>query len=463
MSSRASGQSRPESRDGARAPADGGWPFIALAVTPIWGFLALSRVLFYAIERMRYPDLVPPVSTDALQGTLLLPFVILGGWAVLAAWRRWNRVAGIATLIVSASLFASAARPVYGVAMWMLGNGDATTSWFHFMNPSAPGFWYMWLANAVEYAVLYISCVTAAIGLLAYRSLSRERALRAEMEMRATRERLRALRTQINPHFLFNTLNIIASMETARSPALTGAIARLGEFLQRSLAAAEDEEHSIAAELACISSYLQIEAMRHPDRIASHVQVEPHCTGQIVPTLILLPLVENAVKHGLRSPHSRVLVEVRARLASGILELTVRNPCDTRPPTQPRHSDGGRGLRLVQDRLAMHFNGRATLDAGSARPGEYVVLVRMPVDDDEEPVITWENGACSEPKFRVPSLFGSRDSVCRTYRTGTTVRLGRKRAGESWALRVLKYLVLKFEANSILLRSGGSQCTTTFL
>jgi hypothetical protein len=73
------------------------------------------------------------------------------------------------------------------------------------------------------------------------------------------------------------------------------------------------------------------------------------------------------------------------------------------------------------------------------------------------------NGACPEPRVRFPSLFRSRDSVCRTYRIGTTVRLGRKRAGESSALRVLKYLVLKFEPGSILLRLGGSQCITTFL
>lgn len=383
-----------ETRDSALA--HGGWPFVARVVTPIWAFLALSRALFYMIEQMRYPELVPPASNDVLQGFLLLPFVIAGGWAVLESWRRWGRVAASATLAASALLFASCARPMYGIAMWLLGNSDVTFSWLNFINPSAPGFWYMWMANAVEYGVLYISCIAASIGLLAFRGLSRERALRAEMEMRATRERLRALRTQINPHFLFNALNIMASMEIARSPALAGAIARLGELLQRTLTAAEEEEHSVAAEFACIESYLQIEAMRYPDRIAIHVHIEPRCASCLVPTLTLLPLVENAVKHGLRSAHPRVLVDVRARAVDGRLELTVRNPCAT-APAQPRVGDGGRGLPLVQDRLAMHFDGRASFEAGLVRPGEYLVRVSMPLNCEDDIPMDWEDRACSEP------------------------------------------------------------------
>jgi LytS/YehU family sensor histidine kinase len=150
----------------------------------------------------------------------------------------------------------------------------------------------------------------------------------------------------------------------------------------------------VSAEVACITSYLQLEELRHPDRIRSHLHIDPRCAGHLVPTLILLPLVENAVKYGLRSRQPRVLVDVQARITNGLLELTVRNPCRTDPPPQPQRDDGGRGLRLVRDRLAMHFGDHASLDAGSSPPGEYQVRVRMPLRDYEHVII--QEAACSE-------------------------------------------------------------------
>jgi hypothetical protein len=347
----------------------------------MWAFLAASRVLFYALENMRYPDLIPPVSNDALQGVLLFPLVFVGCCAVLEAWRRWGRMAGFAALIASAALFAITARPAYVAAMFILSGGDHASGWASFMDPRKNGFYAMWLANAVEYAAMYVSCVASSLGLLAYRGLARERELRADLEVLATRERLRALRTQINPHFLFNALNSLVGVGATQSSALTGLIGKLGEVLNNMLMAGDQEEHSLAAEFACINSYLEIELLRHPDRLRVHSRFDPSCAEHSVPTLILLPLVENAVKHGLRSQAQIIDVEVRAQASGNRLELTVQNTFRCGPVGIRAKPDGGRGVKLVRDRLAMQLGPAAELRIWVTEDSRFVARIDIPLPD----------------------------------------------------------------------------------
>lgn len=383
-----------ECRFRRRAPADASWQDVLWVVAPAWSFLAASRVVFYTFESMRYPDLIPPVSNDALQGALLFPLVFLGCCAVLGAWRRWNRAAGIAALIATAVLFAGTARPAYGVAMFILSAGDPDSRWASFMDPQAKGFLYMWLANAVEYAALYVSCVASSLGFLAYRGLARERELRAELEIAATRERLRALRTQINPHFLFNALNSLVGVGASQSSALAGLIGKLGDLLNHTLTAGDQEEHSVAAEFSCINAYLEIEVLRHPDRLRVHSHYDARCSELGVPTLILLPLVENAVKHGLRSQKQQVDIDVHARTSGNRLELTVRNTCRCGPLPMRTKAGGGRGFKLVRDRLAMQFGFPAALHMWVNESAQFVARIDIPLPDSSADASAEQSEQC---------------------------------------------------------------------
>lgn len=347
-------------------------------VTPVWGVLVLGRVMFYTLQRLRFPDIVPPVSTDAIQGILMWPLVVLGCYLTLTAWRRRGLHWAVGTALITALVFGSVARMAYGVASFI---GPARLwegGWSSFLYWLMPSSWTPWLSNLFEYSVPYLSCVTAVVGVLSYRSLVNERLMRSRMETIAERERLRTLRAQLNPHFLFNTLNSIASLSEAQSPSASQLVGQLSELLRHTLRASEHEEHQLSQELRYAETYLQIQQVRHPSRIDWQVQASVECKIVVVPSLILQSLVENAVTHGLRGGSHPVRIEVHAALEDTSLLVTVRNSCRVAvagESTQP----GGIGLRNVSERLEVLFGAQATLLVHRPHPNQFEVQVRLPL------------------------------------------------------------------------------------
>lgn len=349
-----------------------------MTVTPVWLVLASGRVLFYGLERLRFPDIVPPVSADAIQGILLWPLVALGCYLTLWTWRRVGllRTAGVAVL--TTLVLGAVARPAYAVASLLSPGGEAAQAWLDSFYSTAPGFLYPWLSNAVEYGVLYLSCVAAAVGFLSFRSLMNERLLRTRVEATAAQERLRALRAQLNPHFLFNTLNSIVSLSDAQSLPAQQLISQLSDLLRRTLRASEREEHELSEELAYAEAYLRIQQVRRPSRIDWRVRVDARCTTASVPSLILLPLVENAVTHGLRGGAHLVEIEIGAECDRTSLVMRVTNTC---PAPAPGVSAGhsGLGLRNVRERLAVLFGTRAALVICRPQPDRFEARISLPL------------------------------------------------------------------------------------
>ncbi len=365
-----------------RSPAlvDPTWRDVWSTVTPVWFVLVSSRVLFYGLERLRFPDIVPPVWADAIQGILLWPLVVLGCYLTLRTWQRVGllRTAGVAVL---ASLVVGAiARPAYAVASLLGPDTAAAHAWLYSFASAAPGFLYAWLSNVVEYAVLYLSCAAAAVGFMSFRSLMNERLLRMRVEATAARERLRTLRAQLNPHFLFNTLNSIVSLSDAQSSSAQQLVSQLCDLLRRTLLASEREEHELWEEVAHVEAYLRIQQVRQPSRIKWHVSVDALCTAASVPSLILLSLVENAVTHGLRGGAHHVDIEIGAARDRTSLTLRVCNTC------REASSGGtaglsGLGLRNARERLAVLFGTRAALVIQRPRPGRFEVRITLPLHE----------------------------------------------------------------------------------
>lgn len=191
-----------------------------------------------------------------------------------------------------------------------------------------------------------------------------------ELKLLAREAELKALKAQVDPHFLFNSLNSISSLVTADPKQARTMCVALADFLRKSLRTGELQSIPLADELALVDSYLAVEKVRFGSRLSVERSMDEGCSSCLVPPLILQPLAENAVRHGIAHLLSGGTVVFRARVEADRLALTVENPCD---PDRPRaRLDEGIGLANVRKRL----------DAEFGREGEFNVRI-----DDERCVV----------------------------------------------------------------------------
>jgi signal transduction histidine kinase len=194
---------------------------------------------------------------------------------------------------------------------------------------------------------------------------TREREL---TELAATAQ-LAALRAQINPHFLFNSLNSIAQLIHADPDAAESCVERLAQMFRYVLTRADKEFVPLAEELDMARAYLDIERARFGDRLRVDTRVEPLSLRQLIPNLILQPLVENAVKHGLSPKRGPGTVRIEARVDGGHLTLTVGDDgLGMAAPALARVYEGGVGLRNLRARLERLY-GPAHLPEITSQPG----------------------------------------------------------------------------------------------
>jgi two-component system sensor histidine kinase AlgZ len=193
---------------------------------------------------------------------------------------------------------------------------------------------------------------------LYYMLLAVERSREAEVQARDAE--LRALKAQINPHFLFNSLNSITAL-TATDPVRAREMCiRLSDFLRSTLGLGERASIPWREELQLARTYLEVEQVRFGARLQVEMDVDDACSDCLVPPLVLQPLIENAVKHGIATLVEGGTITVEGRVNDGLLEVSVENGFDPDSPV-PRRS--GLGLRNVRNRLATRFGDGAHLSA----------------------------------------------------------------------------------------------------
>jgi two-component system sensor histidine kinase AlgZ len=181
-----------------------------------------------------------------------------------------------------------------------------------------------------------------------------------ESEVQARDAELRALKAQINPHFLFNSLNSITAL-TATDPVRAREMCiRLSDFLRSTLGLGERASISWREELQLARTYLEVEQVRFGARLNVEMDVDEECGDCMVPPLLLQPLIENAVKHGIATLVEGGTIKVEGRVNHGLLEVSVENSFD---PDSPASRRSGLGLRNVRNRLATRFGDVAHLTA----------------------------------------------------------------------------------------------------
>ncbi len=203
-----------------------------------------------------------------------------------------------------------------------------------------------------------------------------------ELTLAATREealaaQMRALRNQVNPHFLFNTLNSVAGLIEEGDGVRAGKmVLSLSEFLRTTLALDPMTDVPLAEELALQGGYLAIERERFSDRMALNIDLPDEVRDALVPSLILQPLIENAIKHGVNATTGRVEIALSARREADRLHLVVENDMPRR--AVPKPPGMGMGLRNVAERLRTRFAEESAFASGEVAPGRYRVSIALP-------------------------------------------------------------------------------------
>lgn len=266
--------------------------------------------------------------------------------------------------LAAGPLWASLGYAVYAVCIWPL---PAAFDWkdFSYDTVYGAGLIFGW-------SCLFITLI------FSFELNDRELRIAAARE-EALSAQMRALRYQINPHFLFNTLNsVVELIEDGSSARAERMVLSLSNFLRTTLSLDPLHDVPLSDELALQKEYLEIERERFSDRMVFDIDMPENLRGALVPSLILQPLIENAIKHGVGATVGKVEIVLRVRGESDRLHITVEN--DMSVGVQHPNSAGmGIGLCNVAERLRARFQENALISSGVICPGRYRTSINLPL------------------------------------------------------------------------------------
>jgi LytS/YehU family sensor histidine kinase len=232
----------------------------------------------------------------------------------------------------------------------------------------------LWVSSFSDFLLSYVLGLAILLGVKNYQELKNTQLRAANLQAAWTQSRLHALRMQLNPHFLFNTLNAAVALVSSRPKAAEQMLVRLADLLRRTLRDGETDFITVAREADFVRNYLEVQRLRFPDRLSFTLDIDPSVLGAAVPSLLLQPLAENAVVHSVAAETEQVRVEVRIHRVSNGLELSVRNSV-ARPRSDVRI---GVGLSNTRERLRTLFDDNYELELVHAEDGSVLARVLIP-------------------------------------------------------------------------------------
>jgi hypothetical protein len=373
------------------AVTDAPWRLILLVALPYWAAIStlmiVSSELFAAGGNRAFNAKALGLFTEVrIAHWLLMSLVVLLAYraALSIGWpreRRWLAVlkhAGIALIVALIS------RPLYVVAMKAM--LDVNVYWRGVFLPHSEGA-KLWASMGIQFLVLYLFGLALVVGAQTWSALRRSELERANLRSAWTQARLQAMRMQLNPHFLFNAFNAIATLLDAQpQPARARMLLlALSDLYRRTLAAADREFTPMAEELALADDYLRIQAARFDGRLSYDIKCGTDLAGMQLPALLLQPLVENAVVHGVADSRDQLRIWIHARSrGSGAGEAAMLIEVGNETTGALASSPGtGVGLRITRDRLAACYGDRARLDTRRTGPDSFDVRIQIPIPSAE--------------------------------------------------------------------------------
>lgn len=292
------------------------------------------------------------------------------------------------------AIFALLVRPLLMLASYLTGAGDMTclkTSTCQYLPDP-----YDWISAALNYSPIYALGLFLIFGLIMFAKYRQEQLHAAALRANWLQARLEALRANLHPHFLFNTLNTISSLVTSRPEEARGLIAELSALLRDSIRETDSDFCPLGRECELAEKYLHIIRARFGERFKPDMDVPEPLKVRRVPRGLLLTLIENAVTHGVSTVAGDCNLGVHCTLHEGSLVIEARNRyCRTTSPFPHRG-----GLAALDARLQALYGAAYRLDFGGDEAGSWCTRVVLPAQGPEN-----EHGADPQPGSLSPTAF----------------------------------------------------------
>lgn len=353
------------------------WRLVLLVAIPFWTYVTLARTVMFGLLFAANPGLIiAPPWIRGLQHLLLFPLLVVCYRAALSiGWPVERRIRAVISHVALGLVFAITARPVL-VTLVAARRGDwqllveLTHSKF-----GVPLSIDLWVSTASDFFLSYCLGLGLIVGLKMYRELKHQKLRSAHLESAWIRARLQALRMQLNPHFLFNTLNAAVAVVHQRPATAEQMLVRLADLLRRTLRDGESDQVTLEREVEFVRNYLEIQRLRFADRLSFDLHVDPEVERAFVPTLLLQPLAENAVIHGMTNDGDRVRVQLTARREGSALVIDIENNVGTVSSSSRGY---GIGLGNTRERLIAMYGDRQSVEFFPPQNGMVRARVRIP-------------------------------------------------------------------------------------
>ncbi|HEY0163269.1 MAG TPA: histidine kinase [Edaphobacter sp.] len=234
-------------------------------------------------------------------------------------------------------------------------------------------------AELIDSLVIFWSTFFLFRGVGYYQRYREKERMAAHLESQLVQAQMRALRMQLNPHFLFNTMNGISSLMRTDVSAADLMLEQLSRLLRITLHRGEAQFIPLSDEMEFIEMYLAMQDRRFAGRVQQRMSIEPHVHDAIVPTMILQPIVENAYAHGLSRISSNGLLSIEVSSYGPMLRLCVTNSGIGYAQAATRSSGKGVGLANVQERLRMHYGGEQSFSISEIEGNMVRVEMMLPL------------------------------------------------------------------------------------
>lgn len=350
---------------------------VASASPPLWLPIVAGLPITLCMVVMALPDLGRAHSA-AYRALYLAAYVVWSLPLTLLQRRLWRQRVSwwkTATVLLVVTYLLSLINNAIALSM-AVGWGQVPAYRLRMIFSGLDGCWLALIAFCAIHAVV------AYYTELRYAQERTERAL-----WHARDAELRALRYQLHPHFLFNTLNAISALVAGqRNREANRMIARLGDFLRATLESSVAHEVALADELALTEAYLDVEKARLGERLRVRLHLGPELMGAMVPYLLLQPLVENAIRHGIAPRNTPGCLDIQASRHGDRLCLRIAN--EGCRPEDWENSDGAShslaiGLRNVRERLENLYPGNHRFASEACEDGHYTVTIDIPFRETE--------------------------------------------------------------------------------
>lgn len=332
----------------------------------VWLFLASGQTLLFYYAFGKFAKISIP---DTILSLIIYSGIALSLWYPFSYFNKEGTkpLSLITNLVVSGAI---------SITLWMV----LTKSIMLLILPEQNNYQEYWNAT-FPYRIgtgvfIYGLIVLSYYLFISLTNLSEKKAKEARLESLVKETELKMLRSQINPHFLFNSLNSVSSLTITDPEKARDMVIKLSDFMRYALSKKDEQPVSLRSEFENLKLYLDIEKVRFGDKLFTEYNIDENCLETKMPAMLLQPLYENAIKHGVYESIELVKIITRVKIIDGHVEITISNNYDPAPSSK---KGTGTGLLNVARRLELYYGNKASINS-TKENGIYTVTLYIPTD-----------------------------------------------------------------------------------